>query len=560
MIMQKMKYLLSLLMLAVALQALPQGKRASLEVPFGFELFLSGNFGELRSNHFHSGVDFKTQGAVGRPVTCVADGYISRASIQPGGYGLALYVTHDNGYMTVYGHLDRFPAAVAKRLRNKQYKDETFAVDMAFSPDEFKVKRGEVLAYAGNTGYSFGPHLHFEIRDKAGNELYDPMKFYKQSLKDSRAPVAYKVGIYPRLGEGVLDGGDRSKLYNVKGNTISAVPEVWGKIGFGIKADDLMDGTNNKYGVCKIELLVDGVERFSSTMDNFSFEETRLINAWADYARYAESGEWVLRSHILDNNPLRALSADENNGWVTIDEERVYDVEYRLSDYHGNCSVYKFKVQGKKSAMIAPEDGHFLYWFMNNAIEREAVRLEIPMGELFENTLLDVKEEKGKSGLSPVYSFSKSAVPFWHGAKLSIKVPDGAGVDSDKIYIRKVTKKGGSSVGGKYSNGWVTATVGALGRFELAADTVAPKLQPVGEKNWMKRGKIVFAVADKETHIKSFRGTLNGNFVLFNYSSKNSRLELDLKRENIRRGSHLLELEVEDACGNRRVFRKNIKY
>lgn len=558
--MRKMKYILLLLVAAVPLQALPQGKRASFEVPFGFELFLSGNFGELRSNHFHSGVDFKTQGAVGRPITCVADGYISRASIQPGGYGLALYVTHENGYMTVYGHLDRFPAAVAKKLRDKQYKDETFAVDMTFSPSEFKVKRGEVLAYAGNTGYSFGPHLHFEIRDRAGNELYDPMRFFKQNLKDSRAPVAYKVGIYPRLGEGVLDGGDRSKLYNVKGGTISAVPEVWGKIGFGIKAEDLMDGTNNKYGVYKIELLVDGVERFSSTMDNFSFAETRLINAWADYARYAGSGEWVLRSHILDNNPLRALSADENNGWVMIDEERVYNVEYRLSDYHGNSSVYKFKVQGKRSGNIVPDDGHFLYWFMNNAIERGCVRLEIPMGELFENTLLNVKEEKGKSGLSPVYSFSNSAVPFWHGAKLSIKVPEDAGVDYEKIYIRKVTGKRGSSVGGKYANGWVTATVGALGRFELAADTVAPKLQPLGEKNWMKRGKVVFAVADKETHVKSFRGTLNGNFVLFSYNSKNSRLELDLRRENIRRGNHLLELEVEDACGNRCVFRKNIKY
>ena len=132
--------------------------------PFDFELFLSGNFGELRSNHFHSGIDFKTQGMVGKPVRCVADGYISRATVQAGGYGLALYVQHDNGYMTVYGHLDRFPAEVQKRIREYQYANETFTVDISLAPDELRVSRGEVLAYAGNTGYSFGPHLHFELQ------------------------------------------------------------------------------------------------------------------------------------------------------------------------------------------------------------------------------------------------------------------------------------------------------------------------------------------------------------------------------------------------------------
>ncbi|MBQ5616145.1 MAG: M23 family metallopeptidase, partial [Bacteroidaceae bacterium] len=158
-------------------------KRESLFVaPFDFPLYLSGNFGELRTDHFHSGVDFKTQGVVGKHIRCVADGYICRASVTPGGYGKALYVMHDNGYMTVYAHLDRFPPIVEKRVREHQYKNETFSTNLWFPRNELRVKQGEFLAYAGNSGYSFGPHLHFEIRDAKGNELYDPMEFYKDKL------------------------------------------------------------------------------------------------------------------------------------------------------------------------------------------------------------------------------------------------------------------------------------------------------------------------------------------------------------------------------------------
>ena len=145
-------------------QVLAQHDNEVFSAPFDFGLLLSGNFGELRSNHFHSGLDFKTQGVTGKPIRCVADGYISRASVQPGGYGLALYVMHDNGYMTVYGHLDRFPAAVDSIIRDTQYRNECFAVDISFDKDEFRVQKGEILAHAGNSGYSFGPHLHFEIR------------------------------------------------------------------------------------------------------------------------------------------------------------------------------------------------------------------------------------------------------------------------------------------------------------------------------------------------------------------------------------------------------------
>lgn len=547
-----------LVLLPLALYA--QGGVSTFGVPFDFPLVLSGNFGELRSNHFHSGVDFKTQGAVGKPIRCVADGYICRASVQPGGYGNALYVMHDNGYMTVYGHLERFPKNIAERVRKYQYDNETFKADLRFAPGEYKVRRGEVFAFAGNSGYSFGPHLHFEVRDSSGEELYDPIRFYATRLNDTIAPRASSFAVYPRAGRGVLAGGHESKVYKVVEGMVKDTIMAWGQVGFGVKALDYMNGTNNKYGVRRIELHADGSLLFSSTMDNFSFAETRLINAWVDYGRYINDGEWFQRLHVLENNTLRAIDASVGDGWLNVDEERYYNIECRLSDYHGNTTVYRMSVFGKKDDIRNDSSHtHELYCFKENQIDYMGMRLFVPNGELFANVRLNVRMEEGTS-VSPRYRLGGEEYPVWHGADLQIKVDDAQGVDTSKLYIRRVTKKGGHSVGGKFRDGWVEANITILGTYEVATDTVAPRLKPVNEKAWEKNGRVVIAMSDRETSVSSFRGTLNGSFVLFKYSSKSGRLTLDLKEENIRRGIHQLKVVAVDAHGNEAVYEKEIKY
>lgn len=555
--MKRILLLLSFFVLVVPLRS--QTGEAMLTVPFDFNLLLSGNFGELRSNHFHSGVDFKTQGVVGKPIRCVADGYISRATVQPGGYGQAIYVIHDNGYMTVYGHLERFPQAVEQRVREAQYENESFSLDISFAPDEFVVKRGEFLAVAGNSGYSFGPHLHFEVRDTTGNELYDPMAFYAGKLKDRRPPVASEVAVYPAPGAGAVDTLGISRVYKINDGIVNDTIDVWGRVGFGVKALDYMDGVNNKYGVYRMELWVDDSLRFSSRMDSFSFAENRLINAWADYPRYVNDSEWFLRMYVLENNPLRALSADANNGWLDVCEERLYKVEFRLSDYHGNSSRYLMNVRGKRCEIPVPMASYRLCWFLNNAVEHEGMRLDVPRGELFEDALFDVDVTDGEYGVSRRYYIGNDPLPLWHGAELSLKV-DSLSVDSSKLYIKRITEKGGYSVGGKYKDGWVSTDISSFGSFEVAVDTVAPRLSPVREKAWMRNGRVVLAVSERETTVKSFRGTIDGKFVLFSYSSKNRRMALDLRKENVIRGRHMLRLEVTDACGNKAVYEKDIDF
>lgn len=533
---------------------------ATFGSPFDFPLLLSGNFGELRSNHFHSGLDFKTQGVVGKPIKCVADGYICRAKVQSGGYGRALYVMHDNGYMTVYGHLDRFPASVAKRIREYQYVNEVFEVDMDFLPSEFRVKRGDILAYAGNTGYSFGPHLHFEVRDSTGNELYDPMRFYKALLKDTRAPQAIAVAVYPERDRGVVGGDIHSRTYKVSGGIVPDTIEVWGKVAFAVKALDYMDNTHNKYGVYKMELFVDGVKRFASELGNFSFDENRLINAWVDYGRYINKGEWYQKLFVSGHNPLRAIAADADGGWVTVDEERLYNIEIRLGDYHGNTAVCSFVVKGKEGELKKSAGyTHVLYRSIDNSVNYFGMRLNVPAGELFEDAYLNV-EMQNSGVFSERYNLNGTEYPLWHGAGLSIRVNDTVGVPVSKLYVKRITKKGGHSVGGEFNAGWMSAKINILGCYEVAADTVPPRVVPVKEGAWARNARVVLSVADGETSIKSFKGYIDGEFVLFEYSSKNSRLTLDMKKEKVARGTHNLKVVVTDACGNEAVYEKNIKY
>lgn len=232
--------------------------------PFDFPLTLSGNFGELRSNHFHGGVDFKTQGEVGKPIHCIADGYVSRVLVTPGGYGQAIFITHPNGYTSVYGHVLKFASAVAKVVEEYQYRHETFAVDLKFEPHQVSFKAGEIIALSGNEGYSFGPHLHMEIRRTDTGELIDPLQFYTDKIKDTTPPRASMIMLYPQRGAGVVEGSQRKKSISVAslGQPVSA----WGKIAAGIKAYDYMDGTHNNYGVRSVVLYVDTTEVFRSTV------------------------------------------------------------------------------------------------------------------------------------------------------------------------------------------------------------------------------------------------------------------------------------------------------
>lgn len=531
-----------------------------LRSPFDFEILLSASYGELRSNHFHAGLDFKTGGVTGKPIKCVADGYICRAKVEAAGYGMALYVMHD-GFMTVYAHLDRFPDAIAKRVRKYQYDNERFEVDIYFAPGDYPVKRGEFLAYAGNSGYSFGPHLHFELRDASGNRLFNPLPYFKELVTDTRAPKATAMAVYPRLGAGALFAEPVSRSFKLNGAVLPDTIEAWGDIAFGIEALDYMNNTSNKYGLYSIELLVDSVQCFEMRMDSYTFSENKLILACVDQARERRGEGTFQKLFRMPNNPFGEYRSGEQRGWVTIDEERLYNVECRIADYHGNTGTYKAVVRGVCCDIPQPARvSEPMPWNRENIIEADGVKLSIPKGEMFDDACLNIVYDDSCTLTGGCFSTDEDVV-FWHGARLSLKVGDDvAGIEPSKLYMGKRGKKGISWVGGKYSDGWLTATISTQGVYDIAVDTVPPMLKPVKEASWEKNAKVVFDLDDKETKIASFRGTLNGKFVLFKYNRKERRLTFDFKQENIKSGTHKMKVVATDACGNTAVFEKSIRY
>ena len=555
------RILFTLFLFVVAGRSVAQPSMADgLNRPFDFDLLLSASYGELRSNHFHAGLDFKTGGVVGKPIKCVADGYIYRAKVEAAGYGMALYVMHD-GFMTVYAHLDRFPDAIAKRVRKYQYSKETFEADLYFLPADYPVKRGEFLAYAGNTGYSFGPHLHFELRDATGNKLYNPLPYYKDLVTDTRAPKATAMTVYPRLGSGALFGEQASRSFALNGNVLPDTIEAWGDIAFGIEALDYMDNTTNKYGLYSIELSVDSVLCFESRMDGFSFSENKLILACVDQGRENRGEGTFQKMFSMPNNPFGEYRGGKTRGWVTIDEERLYNVECRIADYHGNTSRYNVVVRGVACEILQPQRVSLpLPWNRANVIEAEGARLQIPRGTMFDNACLNIVYDDSCMLQGSCFSTDEDVI-FWHGAKLSLEPGcDVEGVGREKLYICKKTQDGVSYVGGKYADGRVTATISSQGVYDIAVDTVPPVLVPIGEAVWEQNARVVFRLDDNETKLASYRGTLNGEFVLFKYNRKERRLTFDLKQENVKSGTHMLRVEAIDVCGNKAVFEKSIKY
>ena len=537
-------------------------------VPFDFPLLLSGNFGELRSNHFHGGLDFKTQGVTGKPLLAIADGYIAKVTVTPGGYGNALYIVHDNGYTSVHGHLDRFLPEIAQLVHEKQYQEQSFVVTLEFGPEEYRVKRGEVVAYAGNTGYSFGPHLHMEIRTTDTNEPIDPLPFYKDKIVDNIAPRATHIMVYGTKNEGKVTSEANSKeVKEVDGkiilnsqfsifNSLSA----WGRIGTAISANDYMDGTTNNYGVRYVRLYVDGKLVSHSDVNRFSFDEDLLINSWTDYAVQRGTGRWYMRSTIAENNDLRMLHADERRGWVMIDEERDYHFRYELEDLYGNISTYRFVVRGQRMELPCHVPNYFYRMDASraNRFYGQGFELWLPEESLFEDVELNYDVLPSETDLAPHYQLAETRIPLRKAAEITLPVMPNEGVDTRKLYVARVDGKQRVYCGGTYKYGRITANVKELTTYTVCVDTVAPKITPVGESTWKKKGVVTFRIADGETGIRSYRGKIDGKWVLFKYSSKNARLWCDLKAEGIAPGNHEVEVEVEDMRRNVRVLKINV--
>ena len=513
--------------------------------PFDFPITFSGNFGEIRANHFHGGLDFKTGGTIGKPVRALADGYISRIRVTHGS-GYVLDVAYDNGYSTINRHLSAFVGDVARRVEDLQYEKESWEVEITPEPDEYPVKAGQIIALSGNTGYSFGPHLHLDMIETATDEYIDPLPFFMNKVKDKTAPRAEGIMLFPQSGKGVVEGKQTRRAFPAHPTKpITA----WGLIGAGIRAYDYMDGVQNKYGVKTVILEVDGEEVFRSTVDRFAYEENRYINSWT-HGQY-------MKSFIEPGNRLRMLQASNGNrGLVEINEERPYRFVYTLSDALGNTSKVRFTVQGQKTTIAPVEhrEKYALKWDKVNYLQEPGLELVIPKGMLYDDVLLNYSVRADSGDIAFTYQLNDTRIPMHNACDLRIGLRRRPVEDVTKYYVAGVTACGGKyRIGGKYEDGVMKVRIRDLGTYTVAVDTVPPVITPVNQAQWGRTGKIIFKAKDKETGINTYRGTIDGKYALFgkpNSISGNLVCELDPKHVE-KGGKHVVEMTVTDGCGNR---------
>lgn len=517
--------------------------------PFDFPLLLSANFGELRPNHFHNGLDFKTKGTVGHPVRCIADGYVSRVAVQHGGYGQAIYITHPDGHTSVYGHVLSFAPEVEKYVRDYQYANETFVCYLYPEPGRFKFKKGDIIALSGNEGASAGPHLHLEIRKTGTDEYLDPMPYFKKYIKDTKAPQASLIGLYPVKGKGVIDGSANKKIYTLA--SLKSPVQAWGQIYAAISAKDYMDGTTNFYGVHSVTLYVDSVMVFRSVTDSVLPDENRMINTFTDYDELVRTRRLLMRSYKSPGNLLRLHHTGPGNGVITIDSERDYKFVYVLEDNFGNKSTYRFTVRGKKQHI--PEyhmKGEELLPYNCTAIlQRPGMEFIIPKGMLYDDTEVTVRiSDLDTMSVSLEYDIDAGNTPLHGYCPLAIGVRKLNTVSPDKYYVRQIDGKRSYYVGGEYDNGWMRAKVRNFGKYSVAVDTIPPSVVPVDKAKWRSTSNIRFKVSDRHTGIGTYKVYIDGKFVLFGL--KKGILVIQDK-EKVRRGvPHKLEVVVTDNCGN----------
>ncbi|MDR0422811.1 MAG: M23 family metallopeptidase [Proteiniphilum sp.] len=533
--------------------------------PLNIPPALSGNFGELRNDHFHSGIDFKTRQTVDEPVVAIEDGYVSRISVSPGGYGLALYIDHPStGHTSVYAHLNGFSKEIGEWVREQQYLQETFAVTLYPEAGRFPVKRGEQVALSGNTGSSGGPHLHFEIRDTFSEEALDALEFLAE-IPDTRRPDIQGIAFYPVAGKGVVNGsGSPVRLPVGRDGEGNPTPpgrsiDAWGRFGVGVRACDRMSGQANVYGVKHVRLFVDDRQVFGSSISRFPFAKTRMLNAFVDFEYWRRSRLFYMKSFVVPGNTLPFYGAGGNGGYVDIDEERPYLFRYELEDHRGNRLTYQFTVNGKRQPL--PPEGacdNGMAWNLYHFYPAPGFHLQIPDGNLYDDICFTHSSSAGNGDyFSAIHRVNDSPVPLHGRASIWIGLNSDPLRDKGRYGIVRVGDNGSASwLGGEYVHGGMTVSIRELGgRYAISADTVSPVITPVDPASWVSRRYIRLRLGDDRSGIASFRGEINGKFVLFTHDSKSSVYTCRFEDARIDRGEkQRLVFSAVDGAGNRREY------
>ncbi|MFV5699919.1 M23 family metallopeptidase [Flavobacterium sp. ZT3R17] len=528
--------------------------------PLDIPMQLSGNFGELRPNHFHAGFDLKTLQKEGLKVYAVADGYISRIKISTFGNGKAIYITHPNGYTSVYGHLQIANGLIEEYIKKAHYALKSFEIELFPKSDELIVKKGQIIAFSGNTGGSEGPHLHFEIRDTKTEKIINPMFFgFDKSIKDTKKPTISGVYVYPLETKTSVNHSKRPLLLNLSlqkdGTYLSEKVVANGKIGFGINTFDYDDVSFNKNGVFKVQSFSNGKPTFGYQFDTYSFDEMRYVNALIDYSKYKKTQQRVQKLFMKNKYGLSIIQSDDNNGVVTVTPNlsSVYRVE--VSDFNGNKSTVSIPIQYDLLSTIIEKEpvvsNYFVRANKDSNFAKENMSVFFPAGTFYEDFDMnfDVKND--------TLYLHDDTVPAHTNFTISIEDNKYTETQREKIFIGLIEGQKVTYNSTYKKENVFNTKVKTLGKYALIMDTIAPKIaiaKPI-EGKWLSDQKTIqLTINDSLSGIKSYNGYLNGNWILFEYDNKTKKIIHNFNDGIVAEGANDLKVVVIDNVGNSTIF------
>lgn len=524
--------------------------------PVEAKIGIAANFGEMRPNHYHMGLDARTDQKQNVRVVASADGYIAKVKIESYGFGRCIYINHPNGFTTLYAHLNDFYPALEKYITEQQYLLKKWSIFIDIPANLFPVKKGNFIAYSGNTGGSQGPHTHFEIRNTATDKVYNPSLF-DMPIVDNIAPDILRVAVYDRRISTYEQSPKIYPLKKVNGIYTPANGKIIvtsDKVSFAITAWDRYTGSSNQNGIYEATLFDNGKAISDLKIDDISYDETRYINGHIDYKTRSAGGSWLQHLSKLPGYNNSVYKTDQSQGVISLDTNKVHAIKFVASDANGNSSAVQFSLEANKIApVISPAANNGLKVFKPGAInifENNNISFYLPENAIYDSFHFKYAETASAAG-SNVFSLQNTSVPVQ--VLFPVKIKGNFNLaDTGKIVMKRFAGGKQDFKKAVYENGWYKASFRDFGNFQLLLDNTPPTVISRGLTNGMnaaRLGSIAFAVSDNSEDINSFTALLDGNWLRFsNDKGKNFIYKFD---EHCPPGEHVLQIIVEDLVGNK---------